>query len=101
VYQTDEEMLGMHGEYKTPGGKLVMVDFDVTDGKLANVMVSGDFFLYPEETLESINNALEHAPVATQTDELVRILDQAIPSDAELFGFSTSAIVTALQRGLS
>jgi len=91
----------MHGEFKTPGGKLVMVDFDVDDGKLANVMVTGDFFLYPEETLELINSALEHAPVVTDRDDLVRLLDRAIPSDAELFGFSTSAIVTALQRGLS
>ncbi len=42
-----------HGEYKTPGGKLIAVDFDVIDGTLRNVVVTGDFFLYPEEALRS------------------------------------------------
>jgi lipoate-protein ligase A len=37
----------MHGEYKTPGGKLVQVDFDLEGEQLRNVVVSGDFFLYP------------------------------------------------------
>ena len=44
----------MHGEYKTPGGKLVRVDFDVRDGGLRDVVVSGDFFLYPDEALGDI-----------------------------------------------
>jgi lipoate---protein ligase len=35
----------MHGGYKTPGGKLVMADLDVREGKLRDVEVSGDFFL--------------------------------------------------------
>ena len=29
----------MHGEYKTPGGKLVAVDFEVRDGRLSGVKV--------------------------------------------------------------
>ncbi|MGI8486496.1 MAG: lipoate--protein ligase family protein, partial [Thermomicrobiales bacterium] len=41
----------MHGEYKTVGGKLVIVDFEITSGRLRNVMVSGDFFLYPDSAL--------------------------------------------------
>jgi lipoate-protein ligase A len=49
----------MHGEYKTPGGKLVVVDFEVIGDQLRNVEVSGDFFLYPEETLFAITASLE------------------------------------------
>lgn len=90
----------MHGEFKTPGGKLVMVDFDVVDDRLRNVMVSGDFFLYPEETLESINAALEGSPSQARSDELLDRLSQAIPDEAELLGFSPQAVVTAIQRGL-
>ena len=40
-----------HGEYKVPGGKLVVADFDVVDGVLAHVSLSGDFFLEPDEAL--------------------------------------------------
>lgn len=90
----------MHGEYKTPGGKLVMVDFNVEGGRLANVAVSGDFFLYPEETLDTINAALEGAPSTLDGDELVRRLESAIPDSAELLGFSPAAVVVAVQRGL-
>ena len=90
----------MHGEYKTPGGKLVMVDFDVDQGRLKNVVVSGDFFLYPEETLDTINEALEDTPVDLDGKDLIGRLEAAIPDDAELVGFSTQAVVTAVQRGL-
>jgi len=34
----------MHGEYKIPGGKLIVVDLDVIDGALRDVVLSGDFF---------------------------------------------------------
>ena len=44
----------MHGAFKTPGGKLVQVDFDLEDEILRNVEVTGDFFLYPEEALTKI-----------------------------------------------
>ena len=91
----------MHGEFKTPGGKLVVVDFDVDNERLNNVMVSGDFFLYPEETLERINAALEDMPAASSEDEMLRCLEDAIPDDAALVGFSPDAIVTAVMRGLT
>ena len=51
-----------HGEYKVPGGKLVVADFDVVDGVLANVSLSGDFFLEPDEALLAINRALTGLP---------------------------------------
>ena len=41
----------MHGEYKVPGGKLVVADLDVTEGRLAGVRISGDFFLEPDSAL--------------------------------------------------
>jgi len=91
----------MHGEYKTPGGKLVVVDFDVEDGRLRNVMVTGDFFLYPEETLDRINAALEGMPADAGAEVMLEQLASAIPEDASLVGFSPEAVVTAVQRGLS
>ncbi len=52
----------MHGEYKVHGGKLVVVDLDVRDGRLSNVQVAGDFFLEPDEALEDIRNAVGPTP---------------------------------------
>ena len=41
------------GEFKNAGGKLIAVEPDVVDGELRDVVVTGDFFLYPEEALPS------------------------------------------------
>ena len=60
----------MHGEYKTPGGKLVVADFTVSDGALRAVTISGDFFLYPDEALGAITGALEGAPSGATEEEL-------------------------------
>lgn len=55
----------MHGEYKVPGGKLVVVDLDVEESVLSNARVAGDFFLEPDEALEAVNAALEGVPADT------------------------------------
>lgn len=60
-HRTLEGNEAVHGEYKVPGGKLVVVDLDVEDGVLRNVRVAGDFFLEPDEAILSINGALEGA----------------------------------------
>ena len=48
----------MHGEYKVPGGKLVVVDLNVVDGAIADFHLSGDFFLEPDSALEAIDRAV-------------------------------------------
>ena len=41
--------MNCHGEFKVPGGKLVVADFRVEAGVLTDVRISGDFFLFPDE----------------------------------------------------
>ena len=90
----------MHGEYKTPGGKLVVVDFDVEDGVLRNVVVSGDFFLYPDEALESITAPLEGLSQDTDEAGIAGAVRQAIPAGTELLGTSPEGIAIAVHRAL-
>lgn len=91
----------MHGEFKTPGGKLVVVDFDVVDGRLANVMISGDFFLYPEDALPALSGALEGAERSLSASALAERIRLGFPAGAELLGTSPEAIATAVERGLA
>ncbi|MDQ3656902.1 MAG: hypothetical protein M3457_17745 [Chloroflexota bacterium] len=91
----------MHGEYKTPGGKLVVVDFEVRGGQLRQVEVSGDFFLYPEESLAAITNALEGLPASTGEAAIALAIDRAIPSGTELLGTSPGGIAIAVGRALA
>lgn len=41
----------MHGEYKVPGGKLVVADVNVAEGTITDVQISGDFFWNPKRHL--------------------------------------------------
>jgi lipoate-protein ligase A len=91
----------MHGEYKTPGGKLVVVDFEVRDERLRDVVVSGDFFLYPEEALEAIVGAVEGMAAASGEREIALAVEAATPPGTEMLGFSPDAIAIAVRRGLA
>ncbi|KUL36966.1 lipoate--protein ligase [Streptomyces sp. NRRL F-4489] len=90
-----------HGEYKVPGGKLVVVDLDVVDGALRGVRVAGDFFLEPDEALDAINGALEGAPADTDARGLAARIDAALPAGAVLFGFSGEAVGIAVRRAVA
>ncbi|MGP8297791.1 lipoate--protein ligase family protein [Streptomyces inhibens] len=90
-----------HGEYKVPGGKLVVVDLEVTDGTLRGVRVAGDFFLEPDEALEAINGALEGAPADTDARGLAARIDAALPAGAVPFGFSSEAVGVAVRRAVA
>jgi len=90
-----------HGEYKVPGGKLVVVDLDVADGLLANVSVSGDFFLEPDEALLDINRGLTGLPEGTTASELAAVVTASLPPDAALLGFSADAVAIAVRRALA
>ncbi len=90
----------MHGEYKMPGGKLVVVDVEVVEGRLADVEVSGDFFLYPDEALDDLNRALEGLPVALVRAEAEARLRVGLRPDAHLLGTSPEGIAVAVRRAL-
>ena len=90
----------MHGEYKTPGGKLVVVDFDIVDGRFKNMVISGDFFLYPEEELPVLTNALEGVDVELDDESFSERILMDLHPDTELMGTSPEGIVIAVRRAL-
>lgn len=91
----------MHGEYKTPGGKLVVVDFAAREGQLADMEVTGDFFLYPDEALDTITRALNGLPTSLPADEIAAHVRHAVGADVTFLGFSPEAIGIAIQRAVS
>lgn len=91
----------MHGEYKTPSGKLVVVDFEVRGGRLSDVAVSGDFFLEPPEALREISGALEGAPAALDEEALAARVRRSLGPGVEMVGFSPEAVARAVGRGLA
>jgi lipoate-protein ligase A len=99
----------VHGEYKVPGGKLVAVDAVLTDGRLGEVSVSGDFFLDPDEALAVIDRTLDGMLAETPVGEIARQLDESLGrahSDGLLgvpvtmAGFDSRAVAMAVRRAL-
>ncbi|WP_250506892.1 lipoate--protein ligase family protein [Bowdeniella massiliensis] len=90
----------MRGEFKVRGGKLVAVDCDIVDERLANVKISGDFFLEPDSALEELNNALNGMPASSTVDELQHRMDTELHPDVAMIGFSTEAVAIAVRRAL-
>lgn len=90
----------MHGEFKVPGGKLVVVDLDVVDGALANVRVAGDFFLEPDSALDDINRALTGLSAEADARSIADAVRRALPDDALLLGFSPESVATTVRRAL-
>jgi lipoate-protein ligase A len=91
----------MHGEFKVPGGKLVVVDLDVVDGVIANFRLAGDFFLEPDTALETINAALNGLSADADVKTLTAAVQSGLPRDATLLGFSPESVATTIRRALS
>lgn len=91
----------MRGEYKVPGGKLVIADFEVENGKLKNVSINGDFFLEPPEALETISASLEGADAGEDEERLSRRVRDSLAENVEMVGFDADAVAIAVKRGRS
>ncbi len=91
----------MHGEFKVPGGKLVVVDLEVDDGVIAGFRLAGDFFLEPDSALEAIDSAINGLPADLDAARFTAAIQQALPRDAVLLGFTAESVATAIRRALA
>ncbi|ANR62140.1 biotin/lipoate A/B protein ligase [Corynebacterium glutamicum ZL-6] len=92
-----------HFELKVPGGKLVVVDVSTDLDSIADVKISGDFFLEPDEAFFALGRTLQGASVGDHADRLQAKLDAALAEfdDVELHGFSTADIALAVRRAVT
>ena len=90
-----------HGEYKVPGGKLVVVDFAVVDDRIADFRLSGDFFLEPDEALGSIDAAVNGLSPKLTIDEFAEAIRAALPSEVHLLGFTPESVGVAVRRAIT
>ena len=90
----------MHGEYKVPGGKLVVVDLVEQDGRIAGFRLAGDFFLEPDQALATIDAAVNGLPVTASAAEIGEAIKAALPKEAVLLGFTPESVGVAIRRAL-
>ncbi len=88
----------LHGEFKVPGGKLVIADLDVTNGIISRANVNGDFFLEPDTALDDINSALTGLKYDAAHHVITQAIDSALDESVVMFGFDAHAIATSVRR---
>ena len=91
----------MHGEYKVPGGKLVVVDLNVVDNVITDFRLAGDFFLEPDDALEDINAAVNGLAADSDAATIAAAVRAALPPQATLLGFSPESVAVAIRRSLA
>src|SRR5690625_3721263 len=90
-----------HGEYKVPGGKLVVADLEVVDSTIRSARISGDFFLEPDDALERMTGALAGLPVSIDAPHLAARIEGALGEGAVLLGFSAADVAVAVRRAVT
>jgi lipoate---protein ligase len=91
----------VHGEYKVPGGKLVVVDLQVDDGVIRDFHLAGDFFLEPDDALPLIDDAVNGLRADTDSAGIASAVRQALPEGAVLLGFTPEAVGVAVRRSMA
>src|SRR3546814_21049048 len=82
----------VHGEYKVPGGKLVVVDLSIVDGRMTAVQVSGVFFLEPASALDALDAALEGLPADTGEAALAAAVTAHLDRGTQLLGLQPGGL---------
>ena len=85
----------LNSSYKIPGGKLVKVKLWVESEKIERITILGDFFLHPEETIQTIENSLAGTKLNSGSIESI-ITKVMMKSDAKLIGASPEDLATAI-----
>ena len=64
--------------YKVPNGKLLKIslDYDEKDNSINKIKIMGDFFAYPEESIESMENELKN--MSLEKESLIKKINSII-----------------------
>jgi lipoate-protein ligase A len=83
--------------YKVPNGKLIKVTVEHEEGKIIKVLIRGDFFIHPEESIDDLELALKgvdfNRKTATEVVSNFFLVDEIVA-----FGITPQALVDAMMK---
>ncbi|HDN83155.1 MAG TPA: hypothetical protein ENG50_02185 [Candidatus Altiarchaeales archaeon] len=82
-------------EYKVPGGKLLKISAMVESDKIKDIKIHGDFFAYPEESIEKLEVGLKNIPL--EESKIREILENSL-REVELIGISKEDLLHVLMK---
>ena len=85
--------------YKVPNGKLLKIKLECDDVKILSIQITGDFFSYPEEGIEIIEEELK----GKKLDEnvlLEKIQETISKNEIEFIGLDAKGLTTGIMMCL-
>ena len=83
--------------YKVPNGKLLKISliYDKKNKSIDKISIMGDFFAYPEEAIEAMENELKNAPL--KKSRLLKKINHVIQkNNIEFIGLDAEGLTTGI-----
>lgn len=84
--------------YKIPGGKMIKIELREENKVIKDIKITGDFFLYPENGIEILENGLKGVKLNQILDEIKKI---AKYNNLKFFGLTCEGIFEAVNLALN
>jgi len=84
--------------YKIPNGKLlkIFLEFDKNKNSIKKINITGDFFAYPEEAMETMENELK---TPLNKNDLFEKINRVIKKNKiEFIGINTEGLIEGILR---
>ncbi len=82
-----------HNVYKSQKLIRIMLEYDETENTINSITIAGDFFLYPEEALETLEAGLIGTKL--EKDALKQEIDNCL-KNSEVYGFDSTSLTEAI-----
>ncbi|MFA6520884.1 MAG: lipoate protein ligase C-terminal domain-containing protein [Candidatus Gracilibacteria bacterium] len=81
--------------YKVPNGKLLKILLEEVEGKITILRITGDFFMYPEENIKSLEHFLTGCELNKEKlDAKIKEFFEKNPT--QLFGVDADSLVLTI-----
>jgi len=85
---------------KIKGGKLILVELWLKD-RIEKVLISGDFFLYPEEGIEELENSLVGLSRDAEVEEIKERIEEVLKQrELQPVGFGARDLAEVVKEAL-
>ena len=87
----------MKAEYKIPGGKLLACELTLSDGRISDIKLSGDFFMHPETSILDLEKVIKDTTPSTFSEKVHGFFKD---SGIVLYGVSPQDFIQVIQLAL-
>jgi lipoate---protein ligase len=82
-----------HNVYKSQKLIRIMLEYDEAENTINQITIAGDFFLYPEEALETLEASL--IGIRLDRETLKQEIDNCL-KNSEVYGFDSTSLTEAI-----